>query len=113
MNGVRLAAQGGERGRYAGQAFAGARLCGQYICHARLRTPTLWAISYAGSVFPHLCYLFVLSAFTRWEHLIEMQPCAAIPRVSVARQTQGSPAASMERASTRCGDGSRTSRSQE
>lgn len=51
---------------------------GPCICHARLHAPTLQALSYAGPIFPHLCCLFILSAFAQWEHPPEMQRCTAI-----------------------------------
>lgn len=46
--------------------------------HLLCLPPTLWPISCAGPIFPHICCLFILSAFPQWKHLTEAQKCIAI-----------------------------------
>lgn len=46
--------------------------------HLPCPPPTLWAISNASPIFPHVCCPFILSASPRWEHLTKAQQCIAI-----------------------------------
>lgn len=66
---------GQGKGRWAVQAFAGAGLYRQCICHAALPPSGLSHVPVPPS---HVCCLFILSAFPQWRHLTEAQQCIAI-----------------------------------